>query len=246
MARSLEDKVEIIFLFGASQENFHETERRFNELHPDRPICRKYLRELIQKFRTTGSVANVKNPGRPRMNEDVDFEIVSEFVEHPQSSTRSVARTIGVSQRKVVTTLKSNKFHPYKIHLHQELNEDDPDRRLQFCESMDTLMTGNPNIVKNICFSDESCFHLNGFVNRHNCRYWDTSNPHILRESHTQYPQKLNVWAGIFGNHIVGPIFFRNNLTGEHYLQMLREDIIPSIRQIVEDHDEEFEVDEIR
>lgn len=246
MTRPLQERTEIIFLYGASQENYHETERRFNELHPERPVSRKYLRKLINKFRETGSVSNVKNPGRPKLPEDTEFEIVAEFIEHPQSSTRSVARTLRVSQRKVVTTLKSNHFHPYKIHLHQELNDDDPDRRLQFCETMDNLSTANPDFVKNICFSDESAFFLNGFVNRHNCRYWDVNNPHILRESVTQYPQKVNVWAGILGDHIIGPIFFRGNLNGPLYLQMLRDQIIPSITNVVENHNEDFDENEVR
>jgi len=41
---------------------------------------------------------------------------------------------------------------------------------------------------------------LNGTVNRHNCRYWADENPHWMREAHTQYAKKVNVWAGIINN----------------------------------------------
>ena len=50
-------------------------------------------------------------------------------------------------------------------------------------------------------------FFLDGVLNRHNCRYWAPDNPRVPREAHSQYPQKLNVWAGIFGDTIIGPFF---------------------------------------
>jgi len=40
---------------------------------------------------------------------------------------------------------KSSTFHPYKVKLVQELNEDDYNRRLQFCEIMSTNLTNNVN-----------------------------------------------------------------------------------------------------
>ncbi|XP_030767065.1 uncharacterized protein LOC115890854 [Sitophilus oryzae] len=40
-------------------------------------------------------------------------------------------------------------------------------------------------------------------------------NPTFLHgEGHTQYPQKINVWAGILGNTVLCPIFLNENLTG--------------------------------
>ncbi|MVN24219.1 DUF4817 domain-containing protein, partial [Staphylococcus aureus] len=56
--------IEAIFIYDATR-NFHETERIFNERFPNRPICRKYLRKLVSKFTTTGSVHNKKPPGHP-------------------------------------------------------------------------------------------------------------------------------------------------------------------------------------
>lgn len=52
-------------------------------------------------------------------------------------------------------------------------------------------------------------------------RYWADENPHWMRDSHTQYKQKVNVWAGILCNEIVGPFFIDGNLTAEKYLDML-------------------------
>jgi len=71
----------------------------------------------------------------------------------------------------VCKILKQNKFHPYKIHLLQELNEDDFDRCLEFCELMMEKIDAEPDFVYNIVFSDEAMFQFNGNVNRHNCRF---------------------------------------------------------------------------
>lgn len=38
----------------------------------------------------------------------------------------------------------------YKTQLREELNEDDPDRRLQVCEIMDRIILENPAIVNHI------------------------------------------------------------------------------------------------
>lgn len=44
---------------------------------------------------------------------------------------------------------------------------------------------------------------------------------------HTQYSQKVNVWCGIIGEHIIEPFFIEGNLNCDKYLQLLQSDIIP-------------------
>lgn len=201
------------------------------------------MRELIGKFRRTGSVANAPKSGRTSLDEETQLEVVAQFVENPQQSTRLVAKLCDLSHQTVQNSLKKNKFHAYKFKLVHALNEDDPDRRLQFCEEIGELIDANTNFVYNVAFSDECTFFVNGTVNKHNCRYWDTENPHVYREFSTQYPEKLNVWAGMLGNHILGPFFIDGNLTGEHYLQMLQESVFPAIVEVIAQHPHEFDED---
>lgn len=49
--------------------------------------------------------------------------------------------TIGYSTSTIQRVLQKNTFHLYKVDLHQELNDDDEDRRLQFCVAMTNLMS---------------------------------------------------------------------------------------------------------
>ena len=93
-------------------------------------------------------------------------------------------------------------------------------------------------------FSDESTFYSNGEVNRHNCRYWSETNPHLFMETHTQRPQKLiNVWAGLLRDLIVGSFFIPDNLNDERYLNLLENNIDSMITQILEEGELCFQQD---
>ncbi|KAJ4431161.1 hypothetical protein ANN_19756 [Periplaneta americana] len=56
----------------------------------------------------------------------------------------------------------------------------------------------------------------------------------VFREDNTKFPQKINLWAGIYEDDIVGPIFIEGNLTGELYLNILENVIDPLITLLLE------------
>jgi len=248
-ARSAEDKIEIIFLYGECGRNYRATARRFNEIYPERPITCAYVYKLVTKFRETQSVKDRPRSGRPKVDDVTEIEVIGRVNVDGVTSLRQLCNESNVPKSTIATILRRHKFHPYKMHIKQELTEDDFDRRIQFCEVMLEIIAGNDQFLKNICFS-ESTFSLNGFVNKHNVRCWSDSNPHILREGHTQRPEKVNVWAGILGDHIIGPLFIDMTLTGNLYLELLTGTIDPLITNLVENSrdDEgnlEFDMDNI-
>ncbi|KAJ8944596.1 hypothetical protein NQ318_006010 [Aromia moschata] len=195
----------------------------------EKNVGHKYIRELVGKFGETGSVCNKKRDGPILLNEAAQIGVLGQVAMAPITSLREVAQQTGLSHESVRKVLKLYKFHLYKLQITQELGNDDPDRRIQFCEIMTNRIIAQPLLKKNICFSDECTFYLNGKVNKRNCRYWSDFNPHIIREGHTQYPQIVNVWAGILGNTIIGPLFINENLNGEIYTEMLDRAIEPLI-----------------
>lgn len=186
---------------------------------------------MEKKIRSTGSVFNRPKSGRPRTATDERNEVMvfGSVNMKPQQSLREIALETGNTISSVWKILRRHKFHPYGMKLTQELSEADFAKRLDFCELMERKIR-DPNFLKNVCFSDESTFHLTGYVNRHNCRYWCESNPHEFREAHTQRPKKRNVWAGILGDEIIGPFFIDGNLDSSKYILLLHNQIVPAMR----------------
>ena len=69
--------------------------------------------------------------------------------------------------------------------------------------------------------NNEATFHLSGRVHRHNVRIWGKGNPHVIREHERDSP-KLNVWAGMFHDELIGPFFFdENTINQTNFLHML-------------------------
>lgn len=243
MVYTLRERIEIVSLYYQNGNSARAAARMFNDNHPGRNVRHKYVSELLNKFMETGSVNNKKHNRSGVVNDEaISIAVLGHvgLMENTQSLTK-LSRESGISRTNVFRILHKYKFHPYKIRLVHELNEDDFDRRIEFCESLTERINLHQNFLYKICFSDESTFSLNGEVNRQNCRYWSDTNPHLYRQVHTQRPQKLNVWAGILGDHIIGPFFIDDNLTGEKYLDVLENRIIPCINRAIEEDMNLFE-----
>jgi hypothetical protein len=110
------------------------------------------------------------------------------------------------------------------------MNEDNPDRRMQYCEWFQH-MHEDEEFVGKMVWSDEAQFKLNGTVNRHNCVYWAAENPHIHVDKAVNLPG-LNVWCGLSSRGLIGPFFFEATVTGLVYLDMLHTSILPAIRAL--------------
>lgn len=115
--------------------------------------------------------------------------------------------------------------------------------RMEFCELWTEKINENRNILNKILFSDESTFMLNGSVNKQNRRIWARGNPYKIQKTHTQWPEKVNVWVGILGNQIVGPYFIDGCLNQNKYLDLLQLEVGPKLvalranEQIIFQHD---------
>ena len=72
-----------------------------------------------------------------------------------------------------------------------------------------------------LVFSDETTFHTNGKVNRHNVCIWGEENPRATIEHERDSP-KVSVFCAILKNYVYGPFFFEGNVIGDVYLQMLQ------------------------
>ena len=150
----------------------------------------------------------------------------------PRRSARRQALALGMSRRSLHRILHDELiFHPYKIMIVQQLAKGDFAQRRDFCENMVAILTEDANAV---VMSDEAHFHLNGFVNKQNCR-WAAENP---RELHQRllHSSKVTVWCGVSKVGIVGPYFFEEgetavSVTSARYVDMLNNFLRPELQR---------------
>jgi hypothetical protein len=153
----------------------------------------KAMTNLVEKFETLYTIEDRKRTRqRPATGEETQELVLASVAEDPHRSIRQHAQNVGISPRSVGRILSQNKYHPYKMQVLQELNEDDPDRRMQFCQEMMDRANENELFIRSICFSDEATCFLNGEVNRHNFRYWSDENPNWMEGTKAQGKDKVN------------------------------------------------------
>jgi transposase len=228
-----EQRIFVLKEWWISGRTFRSVKTAFQNEFPGEEVpTRQTIYRLAEKFDENGSVEDAPRSGRPTtVRTEENAEVVSEaFRQNPQSSQRYAARDLSISCSSLRRLMKDLNLKPYKPRLLQALNEDDPDRRVEFCEWILDSIQDNPNLLDRILWTDEAIFQTNGRVNRHNCVYWSDTNPHFIIEQELNVPRVV-VWGGIWSNGIVGPFFFEGNVTSESYLQMLKDNIIPQLQE---------------
>ncbi|CAF2078770.1 unnamed protein product [Rotaria magnacalcarata] len=91
---------------------------------------------LVKNFEETGSVEDASRSIRPTTVRTVEnIQLVSQTIlPNPYVSQRRAALELNISRASLRRLMKDLNLKPYKPRLLQALNEDDPDRRLEFCE----------------------------------------------------------------------------------------------------------------
>lgn len=191
------------------------------------------IKQWIRKFQVSGSTVCSKPRGRRRsVRNEINIEAVNAAVrQNPHRSIRKHAFALHLNRSSVQRILKKDlHYHPYKIQLVQALKNDDYRIRLNFATLMQDF-----NDFDNILFSDEAHFHLDGYVNKQNCRYWSAENPREKHEVALHTP-KVTVWAAMSSRGIIGPYFFENNqgqsitVNAQRYSSMIRNFVGPALQ----------------
>ena len=222
--------VNIIKIVGECRDNYAVSERLYAERYPyARHPCRKTIRSLVRRAQG-GHIKRQRRKRGPR--EQIALGVRAIVDQNPHISTRQLQRIHGVPRSTVSRTLRYFRFHPYHLILTQAIEPEDPARRLAFCRWADTKNRQDPSFFDRTLFSDEAKFDNNGEVNLHNAHYYAEQNPHWQRDHRTQRRWSLNVWAGIIGGRVIGPIFYDQNLNGRLYLDILVNQVPPLLEDI--------------
>lgn len=227
---------DIHFCYGQANGNAEEARRLYIAAYPDRnaPCARTF----ISIHRRLGEIGSFKNSlgdrGRPRHVRTVDREerIIERVEENPGTSTRKMALQEGIANSTIWETLHEELLYPFHVQKVQALYEGDSQLRVDMCNSILEKYEENNQIIETILFTDEAGFTREGIINFHNTHQWAYDNPHAIVESRHQRRFSLNVWAGIVGDHLVGPHFFDGPLNGEVYLNFLQNILPPLLENV--------------
>ncbi|GFT85723.1 putative DD41D transposase [Trichonephila clavipes] len=114
------------------------------------------------------------------------------------------------------------------------IHQNDHQARRRFVEWAQNEITFVPDFHKQILFSDEAHFWLNGYVNKQNCRIWSENNPQVYVET-PLHLEKLTVWCALWAGGIIGPYFFKNDeghnvtVNGDRYRARITNFFIPEL-----------------
>lgn len=227
---------DMLMCMGECQQNMAAAERLYHNRYPDRPVFSRRSCATLKKRVLNNEVLPSHNKGkqikRPIRTEENVINLRAAVNVNPQVSVRDLVRDSSVSIGSVHRILSSSKLHPYHISLHQELSQQDKIQRVTFCEWASEKVEENQHFFENVLWCDEATFKSNGQLNLHNCHYWSDENPHWMRQVDHQNVWSLNVWCGVLGERIIGPFFFEGTLTGEKYLDFLRDSFSELLEEV--------------
>ncbi|XP_066141312.1 uncharacterized protein [Euwallacea fornicatus] len=236
------EQVDMLLVYGFCNKNGRESVRVYHEKFPNRRTPNhQTFANIERRLRENGSFQPKRiDGGRIRTTRTTGNEeaILNRVEEDPRISTRRLQDNLAVPKSTIHEVLKEELLYPFHIQKVQDLLPIDLGSRLAFCHFIQNQQVHNPNFSKKILFTDEACFSRSGITNVHNEHVYSNENPHALKVVHHQHTFKVNVWTGIIGNIILGPVVMPNRLNGQSYLHFLHEtlpDLLENIPLLIRD-----------
>lgn len=178
--RTVEERIAMVRLYSKF-ENAREVQRQWKHRFDTNVPTVDTILSVNRKFDENGVVEDLPRSGPPLsvLSEEKLEEIEELVINNPRLSVREGAARAEISKSTYQRAMKKLNFKPYRPTLIVQLNEDDFDRRSEFCETWLDKFDNDSDLVDRIFWSDEAKFSMNSIVNRHNCTYWARENPHL-------------------------------------------------------------------
>ena len=216
-----------------------EFRRHFNLGRHDSVPSAHAIKTWISNFEETGSAMKKKPPGRERtVRTPQNVQALQDAVTRsPHRSIRRLSASLQLHSSSVRRMLvRDLHHHPYKLQIVHELKPNNAVVRLQFCNVMLQKINDDEELVHKLWMSDEAHFHLSGFVNKQNFRYWAQENPMQLHQR-PLHSQKVTVWCAMSSYGVIGPYFFEDDnglattVTSNRYVAMLETFVVEQLQK---------------
>ena len=195
--------------------------------------------KIIAKFKKCNSVLdqNKGHSGRPRSirtqrNVQRIRRVLNILGNTPQS-TRQLSRRTGIHKSTLHTILRRDihfkPYHPLKV---QHLTPNDYQLRIECCRQL-ALLFREMETRRYLFFADESTFYTDGTVNLKDTVIWANERPNDFVQPQNLAAERVCVWAAMSNDHLIGPWFFPNTVTGDSYFTLLQQYAIPQIKAAI-------------
>lgn len=211
-------------IYGEAHSNGRKAQRLYMQRFPNRRRpSHTMFAKINRRLRETGTLSTTQHRYRARTTRTLEFEeeVLNLFEERPNTSTRSIAQTVGTTNSTVWKVIHEQQLHPYRRQKVQALLPRDFVPRIEYCNWYIQRCGEDILFPQRILFTDESCFTREGLFNSHNNHVWADENPHALFIRNNQYRFSVSVWGGIVGDNLLGPYFLPPRLNAELYLEFL-------------------------
>jgi hypothetical protein len=215
---------DMIVIYVEERFSGRAAKRRYEELYPNRrQPSHTLFAALFRRLGESGSFKPAHRNGR-NIERVVDQEedILDRVEEDPEISIRRLSVATGVSRNSVSTVLHTQQLRCFHFTPVQNLLPPDFVMRQTFCERILEIHNRDHTFIGRIAFTDEATFTRRGVFNWRNSHVWSEENPHVIKEHHFQHEFSINVWCGIIGNCILGPVALPDRLNGAGYLNFLQ------------------------
>lgn len=228
---TVSEKGKCVIIF-AETKSIVTTKRRCRAMFNKNPPSANAIKKWYRQFWTTGSLIRQKR--RDDINNPLDkaVQIQESVEENPSLSVRKRGGMLSIPKSTVHCIMqKILKLKAYKIQILHQIKETDYPLRVNMCQQILNLFRTENNFLDHFIMSDEATFHVNGLVNKHNCRIWGSENPHIYQEYVRDSP-KVTVWCAISRRKMYGPFFFAEpTVNSAAYIDMLEQFFFPQLEQ---------------
>lgn len=232
---STQDHIKLVAFYYECGRNITLTLRKWSSEYKNRPKPNPdTVRKLIARFEQTGSVlANNENRGSPvRVKTPDNLQAIENLVQKDKNlSIRQLALRLGISVGSTWSIMREDLgIYPYKTQIRHEIPPSAIEKRYNFAAEMLELIDNKTLKIKNIIFSDEAHFQLNGSVNSQNYRHWGTEKPENIHEEPLHH-KRVTVWCGLTAEGLIGPFFTNETIDGDFYGFLLTQNIIPELEE---------------
>jgi hypothetical protein len=221
MVYTLEQRILILECFIETR-SYTDTAETFAQNFPETSAPQKSsIKRLYDKFRTTGSVADVPRRGGPTtvLTEKVT-DIQASITASPWKSLWGLSQQSGVSLGFAYTAVRKKlHLYLYKVRVVQELKPNDHVRRTHYWQWFMEHVTPDGEKFDDWYWTNEAWFHLNGYFSAQNTRIWSAENPHTLHEA-PHHSQKVGVWTAVSQKRLF-LTFFKDTVNSDRYMLLV-------------------------